>query len=326
MDLAAQSRPVAGIVFILVGMMAISVNDMLIKALSGDYALHQIVFTRSAIGLMLTLAIVRMEGGFAILRTQTPWLHLLRGLMVVVSNMAFFLALAAMPLADATALFFVAPLFITLLSVPILGERVGPLRLGAVAVGFLGAVIMMRPWESGEDATTSRLVLLLPVLAALTYAMMQVMTRKLGARTPASALAAYIQGMFIIVSLGFFVVAGDGRFAEGVSDPGIRFLLRAWVWPAPDDWPVLIGLGVNSAVIGYCLSQAYRLASAATVAPFEYVELPMAVFWGWAIWSHLPGPTVWVGMMLIAGAGLFVFLREQLMARRIARAEVRGRY
>ncbi|MFC3118669.1 hypothetical protein ACFOHS_12350 [Jhaorihella thermophila] len=79
-------------------------------------------------------------------------------------------------------------------------------------------------------------------------------------------------------------------------------------------------------MIGYCLSQAYRLANAATVAPFEYVELPMAVFWGWAIWSHLPGPTVWLGMALIAGAGLFVFLREQQNARRIARAEVRGRY
>lgn len=326
MQIAARARPTAGIVFILVGMVAISVNDMLIKSLSGGYPLHQIVFTRSAIGLVFSLAVVQVEGGFRILKTRHPWLHLLRGVMVVVSNMTYFVALAVMPLADATALFFVAPLFITLLSVPILGERVGPMRIGAVIVGFLGAVIMMRPWESGEGLAVSRVVLAMPVIAALTYAVMQVMTRKLGAVTPASALAAYIQGMFILVSLGFFLIAGDGRYARGVSDPSLQFLLRAWTWPGSGDWPVMLGLGVNSAVIGYCLAQAYRLANAASVAPFEYAELPMAVFWGWLLWGQLPAFPVWTGMALIAGAGLFVFLRERQKSRRVARGEVRGRY
>lgn len=326
MQIAAQARGTTGIAFVLVGMVAISINDMLIKSLSGGYPLHQIVFTRSAIGLVFSLAIVQAEGGVRILRTRNPWLHMLRGMMVVVSNMTYFIALAVMPLADATALFFVAPLFITLLSVPMLGEKVGPMRIGAVIVGFIGAMIMMRPWVGGDGLEASRIVLALPVVAAFTYAVMQVMTRKLGAVTPASALAAYIQGMFIVVSLGFFLAAGDGRFAEGVSDPSLQFLLRAWVWPAPDDWPVLIGLGVNSAVIGYCLAQAYRLASAASVAPFEYAELPMAVFWGWLMWGQLPALPVWAGMALIAGSGLFVFLRERQKSRRVARGEVRGRY
>lgn len=326
MHSGATARPGAGIIFILVGMFSISINDMLIKQLSGGYPLHQVVFTRSAIGIMFSLCMVQLEGGWSVLSTRQPVLHLMRGLVVVISNMSFFLALAVLPLADATALFFAAPLFITVLSIPFLGEKVGPLRMGAVVVGFAGVLIMQRPWESGGSLEVSRVVLLLPLLSALTYAALQLMTRKLGATTKASAMAVYIQGMFILVSLGFYVVAGDGRFAEGSDNASVQFLLRAWVWPAAGDWPYLIGLGLNSAIIGYCLSQAYRLSDAATIAPFEYVGLPLAVFWGWLIWSDLPDWEVWTGMALIMGAGLFVFLREQQKARRVARAEIKARY
>ncbi|MEX0348848.1 MAG: DMT family transporter [Paracoccaceae bacterium] len=322
METLAQNRPAAGIACIVVGMICISINDMVIKQLSGAYPLHQIVMFRATIGIMFTLALVQYEGGFGILRTRQPLLHLLRGLLVVISNMSFFLALAVMPLADVTAMFFVAPLFITLLSIPMLHEKVGPLRIGAVLVGFVGVIIMQRPWESGEALVANRLVLLLPLIAALTYALLQVMTRKLGVTTKASALAFYMQLVFILVSLGFYLIAGDGRFAEGTDDPSLLFLFRAWVWPGDGDWIYLLLLGMNVAVIGYSLSQAYRLADAATVSPFEYVGLPMAVFWGWLIWSELPDLEVWIGMILIMGAGLFVFLREQQKSRRLARRRV----
>ena len=99
------------------GMTAISVNDMLIKQLSGDYPLHQMVFTRSAIGILFSLILVQWEGGWHILKTRTPGLHALRGILIVFSNLSYFTALAMIPLADATALFFVAPLLITLLSI-----------------------------------------------------------------------------------------------------------------------------------------------------------------------------------------------------------------
>ncbi|MHA6263318.1 DMT family transporter [Arenibacterium sp. CAU 1754] len=321
-----HSRPGLGILLVTLGIVAISINDMLIKQLSGGYPLHQIVFVRSAIGLVLTLAVVQMEGGLIVLHTRTPVLHAVRGMMVVISNMCFFLALAMIPLADATALFFAAPLFITILSIPILGEKVGALRIGAVVVGFIGVIIMQRPWESGDRLDVSRLVLMLPVIAALTYALMQIMTRKLGATTKASALSVYIQTMFIVVSLAFWAVAGDGRFAQGNDNNSLQFLLRAWVWPADGDFWTLFGLGINSAVVGYCLSQAYRLADAATVAPFEYLGLPLAVFWGWMFWSELPELPVWIGMALIIGAGLFVFLREQQKERKLARTEIKRRY
>jgi len=325
MDGARQNIAGLGILFVLIGVFCISINDLLIKQLSGNYPLHQIVFARSGIGILFSLMIVQYEGGWHILRTKNPWLHTTRGVLIVIANMTFFVALAVMPLADATALFFAAPLFITLLSIPILGERVGPLRLSAVAVGFAGVIIMQRPWADSDTLNVSRIVLLLPVLSALTYALNQLLTRKLGVSSKASAMSVYIQAMFILVSAGFFVVAGDGRFAEGSQNASIVFLLRAWVWPAGPDMWVFVGLGLNATVIGYSLSQAYRLADAATIAPFEYVGLPLAVFWGWSIFGDLPVVEVWIGILLILGAGLFVFLRERQKARIVARAPARGR-
>ena len=321
MNTAPQKRAGLAIIFVLIGVFAISINDMLIKQLSGGYPLHQIVFVRSGIGLLISLVLVKLEGGFHLLKTDRAGLHLLRGLLVVISNMAFFLALAAIPLAEATALFFAAPLFITLLSIPILGEKVGVMRLSAVAIGFIGVVIMQRPWAGDETLHASRLVLLLPVLAAITYALNQLMTRKLGVTAKASVLSLYIQLVFIVVSTGFYLVAGDGHLIDENSAASLHFLLRAWVWPASGDEWVFLALGLNAGIIGYCLSQAYRIADAATVAPFEYIGLPLAVFWGFVIFGDLPSWEVWAGIALILSAGLFVFLRERHKARNITRAQ-----
>lgn len=310
---AKLNRPALGILFICFGILAISVNDLLIKVLSGGYPLHQMVFVRSAIGLVFSFAFVFAEGGLQVLKTDTPGLHLLRGLLVVMANMTYFCALAVLPLGQATALFFVAPLLITLLSIPVLGEKVGPLRIGAIVVGFGGVIVMQEPWKA--DVNASRLVLLLPVFAAGFYAMMQVLTRRLGMTTRASALAVYLQGTFLIVSVLFFAVAGDGRFVEGVTNESLIFLLRAWVTPAPEDWIVFLGLGICSGVIGYCLSAAYRLADAATIAPFEYIGLPLAIFWGWMVFDEWPVLATWIGCVLIIGAGIFVFVREQAKAQ-----------
>jgi len=323
---ARQNIAGLGILFVLIGVFCISINDLLIKQLSGGYPLHEIVFARSGIGILVSLLIVQYEGGFGILRTRRPVLHAARGVLIVIANMTFFVALAVLPLADATALFFAAPLFITLLSIPILGERVGPLRLSAVAIGFAGVVIMQRPWADSGALDVNRIVLMLPVLAALAYALNQLLTRKLGVESKASALAVYIQATFIIVSLLFYAVAGDGRFAEGSTNTSTNFLLRAWVWPQGADMWVFLGLGLNSAIIGYCLSQAYRLADAATVAPFEYIGLPLAVIWGFLVFGDIPVWEVWIGIALILGSGLFVFLRERQKSRVLARGQIKARY
>lgn len=324
------ARPAAnaklGIGFILLGMLCISVNDMVIKQLSGDYPLHQMIFVRSAIGIAFSLFILQFEGGFRRLRTQQPGLHILRGLLIVAANMTFFAALAVLPLADATALFFVAPLFITLLSIPLLGEQVGVRRLSAVVVGFAGVLVMLRPGAEPSALAPDRLILLLPIIAAFAYAGMQILTRRLGVSSTASAMAVYIQGMFLLVSLCFWVLAGDGRYAEGLDDPSAVFLLRAWTWPTDGDWIWFLLLGLMSGVIGYSLSQAYRSADAATIAPFEYVALPLSVLWGWLMFGQLPDGWVSAGILLIAGSGIYVFLREKQRARPLASSRPVRRY
>ena len=300
------------IMFIVLGMFFISVNDMIIKRFSGEYPLHQMVFLRSAIGLFFTLILIHLEGGWHILKTDQPGLHALRAVMVFASNMTYFAALAVLPLPDATALFFIAPIMITVLSIPILGERVGPRRWGAVIVGFCGTLVMVRA-QGSTQGDVSIWIYLLPILAAFFYATMQVLTRKL-AKTKASAMAFYIQITFVLFCGISGLIVGNGQFADGVQHPSLVFLLRAWIVPTAEDMSYFVLIGILATGVGYCLSQAYRSAPAATVAPFEYVLLPMSIVWGWVIFADWPGLSVWLGSAIIITAGLYVIWREHKLS------------
>ena len=310
---AARSRLLG--VFCVVGAgAAFTTNDMLIKLMSGDYPLHQLILARSVIASVLTLGIlVPLEGGYRNLLSARWRLHLLRGAAVVLANMTFFLGLASLPLGEATAIFFVAPLFITALSALLLSEAVGPRRWAAVLLGLVGVVVMLRP-----GSATFQLAALLPLAAALCYALLQILTRKLGSTEKASTLAAYIQFCFIVVSGAFGLIAGDGRFVGPDSGPEMAFLLRAWVWPGTDDMLIMLGLGLLSAAGGYLMSQGYRLSEAGLAAPFEYAALPLAVFWSVLFWGDWPDAVSWLGIALICGAGLYIFYRESTLGRRLA--------
>jgi drug/metabolite transporter (DMT)-like permease len=306
------SENVRGIYTILVGMLVITLQDSAVKLLSPDYALHQIMLVRAMLALVLTFGIIKYEGGFHLLRTRFLKWHLARGALIVVANMTFFLAVAAMPLGEAVAIFFVAPLFITAMSVPFLGEKVGPRRWAAVMVGLAGVIIVMRPGAGVFDW-----VVILPVISALTYASMQMLTRKLGATDKASTMAFYIQMTFIAFSLAVGLGVGDGRFA-GTGNPSLDFLFREWRMPEAEDFLLFLWCGVSSGFGGYLLSQAYRLGEAAIVAPFEYVALPLAVLWGFALWGDLPDGTAIIGMVLILGSGLYILYRESVRGRLLA--------
>jgi len=310
---AARSASYTGILCALTAWFTFSLNDVGIKFLSGDYALHQIVLVRSTIGLLLTLAIlVPLEGGYANLKTSVPLLHITRGLCVVIANMCFFVSLASLELPVATAIFFVAPLFITALSVVVLGEQVGPRRWIAVMVGLLGVVIMLRPGTSSFVWAA-----LLPLLAAAAYATLQMLTRKIGFRDKASTMSFYIQLVFVVVCSLFGLIAGDGEMAGG-NNPSTDFLLRAWRWPVLIDWVIMIGLGVATAFGGYLISQAYRMSEAAVIAPFEYLAVLLALFWGAVIFDETPDLVSWIGIALILSSGLYVFWREVVLERRVA--------
>lgn len=309
------NNPPLGIFFIVVGMVCISIQDVLIKMLSATYPLHQIILIRSVVGVTVCLGILQFEGGFRKLRTDHFKLHLLRGFLLFLANMFFFCALAAMPLAEATTLFFVAPLFITVLSATFLGEKVGVRRTLALAVGFSGIVLTAWPHITYNTYQISGLTIALPLVAALAYAAMNVLTRSLGVTESASVLAIYVQGLLMFISLCFWVLVGDGDYSQNFDSKSAQFLLRAWVYPAYGDIKFFIGCGVTSAFIGYSISQAYRVSSPVILAPFEYIALPLAIMWGWLIWGDFPTKWTWFGILLIVGAGIYVFAREKKLGR-----------
>jgi drug/metabolite transporter (DMT)-like permease len=303
-----------GILCVLAAGATFSTSDMLIKTLSGDYPLHQIVLIRAAVALAVILGLfMPLEGGYHNLRSRRWRLHMFRGFCVVIANMSFFVGIAVLPLAEATAIFFVAPLFITALSVPFLGERVGIRRWLSVLVGLIGVVIVIRP-----GTEVFRYAALAPVLAALAYASMQITARKLGVTERASTMAFYVQVTFVVVCALSGAVAGDGRFAVGIDSPALQFLLRAWTTPTQVDGWVMIGVGVLSAFGAYLISQGYRLAEATTAAPFEYIVLPMAIMWGVVVFDDWPDPIALLGIALIIGSGLYAFWRENVRGSSVA--------
>lgn len=304
-----------GILCMLGGMFFISVNDMIVKSLSGGYPLHQLILMRSVVAIIVTLGVLKYEGGFALLRTGRWFLHTLRALCVLVANSALYAAMASLPLATATAIYFVAPLFVTLQSIPVLGETVGMRRFVAIGLGFGGTLVMLVPQMSAGEAGLGW-VALLPVVAAAFYALMSVLTRKLGQTSRASALALQMQFAFISVSAGVYLVAGDGRFVTPDSNPSLQFLLRAWIWPQGGDWLPIAALGLLSAIVGYLMTQAYRLSRASVVAPFEYVLLIFSLFWGWTVFGEWPQTTVLLGAAIVIASGVYVFVREGRLARR----------
>lgn len=305
-----QKTPLTGLFLALGGAVVLSVNDLTIKALSGNYALHQVILVRALVGMTLVLAVVWYSAaGFRQLLTRRPKEHLIRVSIVMVSNVTYFLGLAAMPLADAVATAFVAPLFVTMLSALVLKEPVGPHRWAAVAMGMLGVLVMLRP-----GAGVIRPAAMLVLISAFCYASSQMMTRRMRDTESAMTLNFYVQCGFVLVSGTMGLVVGDGHLA-GSSDPSIAFLFRAWAWPPVGDWWAFVGSGLAVGIGGLMMSQAYRTTEAALVAPFEYAGMPMAIFWGVVVFGTWPDRTAWVGIALICGAGLYTLWRETMRRR-----------
>ena len=310
-SLPAPATPYRGIFFAIGGGLVLSVNDVSIKFLSGAYPLHQIILIRALVGLAFLFILLRVTGlGFGQLLTRRPKDHLIRVSIVMVSNVTYFLGLAAMPLADAVAVAFVSPLLVTLLSIVVLGEKVGPRRWAAVGVGMLGVLVMLRP-GSGVIQPAAILVL----ISALCYASSHMMTRRMRDTESAFTLNFYVQCGFILVSTTMGLVVGDGHLS-GSTDASLAFLLRPWVWPPAHDWPAFLATGLAVGIGGLMMSQAYRLSEAALVAPFEYVGMPMAIFWGVVMFGTWPDATAWVGIALICGAGLYTLWRETVVRSR----------
>ena len=285
--------------------LSFSVNDVAIKYFTELMPLHEVVLFRAIIALIFTLSIfLPMEGGWISLKTRRPLLHILGGFCLVAANLSFFSGLATIPLADCSAIFFVAPLIITALSALFLKERVGFRRWTALTVGMAGVLLIVKPGSIDFEWT-----ILLPLIAALAYSIKNIITRNMGLSEAAVTMSFYLHLTFIVSCVVMGLFFGDGKFS-GTNDPATEFIFRAWIVPSLEMTAVIFVAGIGSAVGGYCISQAYRHSSASLVAPFEYSTLVLAVFWGYSLWGELPGFLSSVGIVLIIASGVFIALRE----------------
>lgn len=302
--------PFRAVACVVGGLFVFSLQDVVVKSMSGDYPVHQLVFVRSIVALLPLILLVWWEGGPRTLRTKRPWFHALRGAAAFLAYTGFYLALAAMPLAETVAIFFVAPLFVTALAVPLLGEQVGRRRWMAVCVGFIGVLIMTRPGAAVFEPAA-----LLAVFAALAYAASIVMTRRLGISESGAAMAFYGQLTYLPLSAVIGLTMGGGIAVES-QHPSIQFLTRAWVLPNINDFGLMAFCGLVAGVGFYLLSQAYRMAPANVVAPFEYMALPWAMVLGFVVWGDVPQAASVAGICLVVGSGLYILRRERVRGRR----------
>jgi drug/metabolite transporter (DMT)-like permease len=310
---AASRIAIIGISCAVGGSVMLSLNDLFIKQLSDDYALHQVILVRAFVGLAFILGYMRFAGlKLSSLKTRLPKLHLIRATIVMLSNVGYFLGLAAMPIADAAAIGFVAPILVTLISVVVLGERVGWHRWGAVIMGLVGVIIMLRP--EGEFRWAAVLIL----FSALCYASTQNMTRHMKETESTVTINFYTQIAFIVVSVCMGVWVGDGHLS-GSGDASLAFLFRPWIWPPMGDWLFFVGTGVSVAAGGMLMGHAYRTNPPGLIAPFEYTSMPLAVIYGLVFFGTFPDAQGWIGIALIVGAGLYTLYRETV--RRTPKAE-----
>ncbi len=263
-------------------------------------ALHEITLMRALFSLPLLAIFIYFEGGLTTLRTTQPLKHAIRAITIILANIFFFLGLAAMPLAETVAIFYITPMIICLLSGLFLSEQVGWFRWLIIVSGLIGVLIILRP-----GTEVFQLVSILPILAAFSYAVCSILTRNIGTSEKAGAMTLYLQVGFILVSILTGLFIGDGRFDQ-YDNESLSFLFRAWVWPNAGQFYLLMACGVAIAVGGYLISQAYRIGQASAVAPFEYSSMPLALALGLYLWGDWPDAQSMLGSAIIIASGLLM--------------------
>jgi drug/metabolite transporter (DMT)-like permease len=299
-----------GIACLCAGISIFAIQDLILKRLSGDYPLYEAMIFRSLTAIPFLLLLVHFNGGLGTLITP-GWRQLvLRGLIMFGAYTCYYLALAALPMATTAALYFSAPLFITLLSVLMLKEQVGLRRWLAVFAGFCGVIIMLRPGSMLFDWAR-----LLAVFSGLCYGLSMVTARSLGNRHSAAALAFYGNAVFLAAASLLALIFGSGAFGHE-HHKSLEFFMRGWETPTRYDLMLMMTCGVIAALGLTLLTQAYRIAEANVVAPFEYSALIWSVIYGWIFWRDWPDTTAWIGITVIVGAGLYVLYRERVVQTR----------
>ena len=280
------NRTSLGISITVLGGLCFAIQDAGIKWLTADIAVLQVLFLRSLFGIGFLGAGSVFTGEKISLRVHRPWLLSLRTGINILSWILFFYGLKYLPLATAVALFFSFPLFLAIISVPLLGEKVGLRRTLAIVVGFIGVLLITNP-TSGVS-----LPVLLMLGAALGWALVASMTRILGEKENTSTLLFYTLIAFVMVLL----------------------IPQFWVWQRLnlDDYLLVTAVAFFGVIAQFAVTKAYTIASPSLIAPFEYTALIWSAILGYLLWADVPDAYAITGAVLIIGSGVYVIHRESI--------------
>jgi drug/metabolite transporter (DMT)-like permease len=302
---ADDGAVLTGIAFKLGAVGVFATMAALVKALDGAVPVNQVVFARSFFALIPILWLVHRAGGRRAIATARPLGHALRAVAGLIAMSCGFTALALAPLADVIAIGFAATVFTPILAAAILREQVGVYRWSAVAIGFLGIVVILQPQAliaAEFDGATPGLVIAL--VGAFFVAVATITVRALATREEPAAI--------------IFWFAFASTLAAGLSLP------VAAVWPSPREAALLVGIGVLGGLGQILMTRAYVHAPASVVAPFDYSSLLYATLIGVAVFGDPLAPTTFAGAALIVGAGLVIFYRERTLGLARGRARRSG--
>lgn len=280
-------RPLVGVAFMLAAMAILPGIDVIAKILGREgLPILQIVWARVAFGAAITLPFALKVGGRAGLVPDRPVYHLFRAGFLIAATFLFFTSLKTLPIADALAIFFVQPLVVTLLSALVLREKVGPRRWTAVAIGFVGTLIIIRPgfgiWNPGN---------LYALGSGTSLAIYFVMTRSISGSAPAMVTTFQTNAMgTLIASLGVWAV---------------------WHPPTPAEWAMFAALGAIATFGHYLIVRAYDHAEASLLAPLAYTEMVTSTLLGWRIFGDLPDGWTFLGVGILIGCAIYISMRER---------------
>ena len=290
----SRETTLVAIAFMVLGASLIPAMNALAKYLAGDYPAWQVVWARFLGHFIWMMLFFWPRRGIWLLRTARPTAQAMRSLIFFIANVCFITALPFVDLATASAVMFTAPIIVTALAVPLLRERVGLRRWAAVAVGFAGALVIIRPASDLFDPWA-----LLVLVSAAYYAVYQIWTRQLAPVDSPETLIVY--------------TAAVGALLTTVAFP--------WFARSPDsigDLLAFAGLGLVGALAHLCIIQALKRAPVSTVSPIGYFELVTAVLFGYVVFGNLPDSATWAGAALIVASGAWIAFRGRRSARNLS--------
>ncbi|HEX6144029.1 MAG TPA: DMT family transporter [Geminicoccaceae bacterium] len=291
-DRGERRNALIGIALMVTAVLMFVIMDTIGKSLTQSLPVQQVVWGRYIFHFLLTAALLPFIGRRSLLATRRPLIQLGRGLLLAIATLCMFTAFSFVPLADAYVISFIAPLLVTALSVPLLAERVGWRRWTAVAVGFAGVLIVIRP-----GLVAVHWALLMPLITAANFALYQILTRKLSAEP----------GEYPVAML--FYVALVGTVVTSLIVPFY------WTPLGVDEWLWMVAMGALGAAGHLILIRALTIAPASLLSPFIYTQIVWALITGWFVFGDRPDLWTLAGGTVIVGSGLFVFWREARLQR-----------